>query len=116
MGPPLSAQAGEGEQMSVETRFGTVRYRSFGERASSPQVLFVHGLGSSSQTAQPPADLLQKAGFLVPDLLGHGESACPANAEAFRMQSQAEAVVAVLEQEPSPGELFLIAHSYVPNH
>jgi len=63
MGPPLSAK---GEQMkSVETRFGTMRYRSCGAVGSSPRVLFLHGLGSSSQTAQPPPALLASAGFLV---------------------------------------------------
>ena len=116
MGPPLSAMGGEGEQMkSTETRYGAMRYRSFGAAGSSPRVIFLHGLGSSSQTAQPPPEFLAKAGFLIPDLLGHGESACSTNAEAFRMQSQAEAVAGVLAQEPSQGGLFLIAHSYVPN-
>jgi len=98
---------------AAKTRFGTMRYRTFGSvDTAAPRILFIHGLGSSSQTAQPPEEQLATAGFLVPDLLGHGDSARPADPEAYRMRSQAEAIVNVLDAEPTTGELFLIAHSY----
>ncbi len=62
--------------------------------ASGPVVVLVHGLGGSAEDWRNLAPYLAKAGFRVyiPDLLGYGRSARPAN---FSYSVQAEAGVVV---------------------
>ncbi len=76
-----------------------IRYRVLGSaEGSTLQVLCLHGLGSSSATFQPPATLLERAKWILPDLVGHGDSSKPRMEGAYTMRAQAEAVLRVLHK------------------
>lgn len=73
--------------------------------------IFLHGLGSSSETCTvPDAVLSMGAQWIVPDLVGHGDSPRPDDAAAYTMQRQAEVVHGVLIQEKVK-RLLIVAHS-----
>lgn len=61
---------------------------------SSPRThaIFLHGLSSSSETCQVPKDVLDLgATWLVPDLMGHGDSPRPLGAESYTVSEQKRA-------------------------
>jgi len=74
--------------------------------------LFVHGLGCSGSffEAQARAVELDFLRWLVPDLLGHGESAKPQGEEPYSMEGQALALAELLAAQGSR-EVVLVAHS-----
>eukprot|EP00961_Rhodomonas_salina_P271658 3670513-Rhodomonas_salina.1 len=98
-------ECGSAEQhasMATSTKFGVMNYRVLGEESASPQsegskILFLHGLGSSSETCQPPQSLLSGSTFFVPDFFGHGSSSLPLDPEPYRMASLASSVYDILQ-------------------
>lgn len=75
-----------------------MHYRRLGSTDSSLKILCLHGLGSNSATFNPPQHLLNRAGFIIPDLLGHGDSSKPSLEGAYAMRAQAETVMQVLNK------------------
>jgi pimeloyl-ACP methyl ester carboxylesterase len=74
--------------------------------------LFIHGLGCDGAWFAGHFDRHDLAfmGWLVPDLLGHGDSARLQDAAGYRMESQAQALAELLSAEGAT-EIVLVAHS-----
>lgn len=100
------------QRRSLPTRHGALSYLATGPGGQARHGLFVHGLGcDGSFFAAQAADLdLGFLPWLVPDLLGHGASARPADPLAHRMESQAGALADLLAAE-GVAEVVLVAHS-----
>jgi pimeloyl-ACP methyl ester carboxylesterase len=95
----------------LETGAGTLSYLRTGGAAERAG-LFVHGLGCDGAWFAGHFDRhdLTFMGWLVPDLLGHGDSARPEDAAAYRMESQAQALAEMLSAEGTT-EIVIVAHS-----
>ncbi|HQF88748.1 MAG TPA: alpha/beta fold hydrolase [Acidobacteriota bacterium] len=90
---------------------GTVRYF----RAVAPgrrEALFIHGLGVDKSwfAVHHARYRLNFAGWVVPDLPGHGESDHPADPAAFDMEAMAAALAELLDAE-GIREIVLVGHS-----
>ena len=144
------------QEKTLRTRFGTVAYKSWGSPHPVCHILFLHGIGSSSdhflhygqtrvhsraqrysatattgpdpdpgsgfrrnhaQPTSPLADknlldawLLEDTHWIVPDLLGHGLSAIPADLESYRTENQARVLREILAAEEVQ-RLVCVGHS-----
>ncbi len=97
---------------SLETEFGTIVYYSH-INPNQPMVnLYIHGLGDNRKWFLKHFNTysLDKFSWIIPDLLGHGESSKSSKAEAYTMEQQAKYLVAILERE-NVKQLSLLAHS-----
>lgn len=97
---------------SLETEFGTIVYYSH-INPDHPMVnLYIHGLGDNRKwfLKHFTTYSLDKFSWIVPDLLGHGDSSKSGKAEAYTMEQQAKYLVAILERE-NVKQLSLLAHS-----
>lgn len=74
--------------------------------------LYIHGLGDNRKWfAKHFSDYsLDTFSWIVPDLLGHGDSSKSDNAEAYTMERQANYLAAILEKERVE-HLSILAHS-----
>jgi len=96
----------------LETGAGNVSYLRAGDAAAKRAGLFIHGLGCDGAWFAGHFDRhdLTFLAWLVPDLLGHGESARLEDPAAYEMESQAQALAELLSAE-GPAEVVLVAHS-----
>ena len=96
----------------LTTQHGDVVYYVIGAPTADRHVLYIHGLCSSSKSCSPPSseELQSSVRWIVPDLLGHGESAMPATSDAYRMSSHTKILREVLAKE-NVKRLVCIAHS-----
>jgi haloalkane dehalogenase len=95
----------------VTTPTGTILLRrSAGQGARVG--LFIHGLGCDGSWFEDQAGELDLGPlpWLVPDLLGHGRSACADDPEGYRIESQAQALAEILATERC-AEVVLVGHS-----
>jgi pimeloyl-ACP methyl ester carboxylesterase len=96
----------------LDTQFGTIVYY-YHLNPSRPLVnLFVHGLGDNRRwfPKQFVTYSLDRFSWIVPDLLGHGDSSRSGQVEAYTMAQQAKSLAAILERE-KVGQFNLFAHS-----
>ena len=96
----------------LETSVGAVSYLRAAGATTERTGLFIHGLGCDGGWFAEHFDRhdLTFLAWLIPDLLGHGESARPEDPAAYRMESQAQALDELLSAE-GPAEVVLVAHS-----
>ena len=97
---------------SVRVRHGRheIAVRVAGE---GPPVMLIHGIPGSAGVWDPVVGRLVAGGHrvLAPDLLGFGGSSRPREVEALWIDSQGEALVAVLHQLAG-GPVRLVGHDY----
>jgi pimeloyl-ACP methyl ester carboxylesterase len=96
----------------LNTSPGVVSYLRSAGATTKRTGLFIHGLGCDGawfleHFARQDLSFLT---WLVPDLLGHGESARVEDPAAYRMETQAKALAELLAIEGST-ELVMVAHS-----
>ena len=97
---------------SLETDFGTIVYYSHMNPTQPLVNLYIHGLGDNRKwfLNQFTTYSLDSFSWIIPDLLGHGDSSKSDKVEAYTMKQQAKYLVAVLEKE-NVKQLSLLAHS-----
>ncbi len=97
---------------SLETDFGTIVYYSHMSPDQSIVNLYIHGLGDNRKwfLKHFTAYSLDRFSWIVPDLLGHGDSSKSHEAEAYTMIQQAKYLAAILEKE-NVKHLCILAHS-----
>ncbi|TFG26809.1 alpha/beta hydrolase [Candidatus Thorarchaeota archaeon] len=97
---------------SIETDFGTIVYYSYVNPAQSLVNLYIHGLGDNRKWFLRHFNTysLDRFSWIVPDLLGHGDSSKSEMIESYTMEQQAKYLVAILERERIE-HLSLLAHS-----
>ena len=100
------------EAKRLSTGNGEIRYFRANNSQCSYDVLFIHGLGADKQwfTEQFDTYSLDERSWLVPDLLGFGQSAKPQLQDAYKMNNQAEILMALLIEE-GVKNLVILAHS-----
>ncbi|MFX0117590.1 MAG: alpha/beta fold hydrolase [Candidatus Hodarchaeota archaeon] len=94
------------------TPYGPLKYCRVVNPKQHNQLLWIHGLGGNknwfSQQYEPY--LLSEYSWIVPDLLGYGESAKPADPQAYTMATQAQVMHQILKEEDIHS-LSIFAHS-----
>ena len=97
---------------SLETDFGTIVYYSHMNPTQPLVNLYIHGLGDNRKwfLKHFTTYSLDRFSWIIPDLLGHGDSSKSDKVEAYTMNQQAKCLVAVLEKE-NVEQLSLLAHS-----
>jgi len=96
----------------LKTEFGKIVYY-FHQNSLQPTVnLYIHGLGDSRKWFLKHFSMysLDRFSWIVPDLLGHGESSKIDQAEAYTMEQQAKNLISLLEQEQVK-QFSILAHS-----
>ncbi len=97
---------------SLETDFGTIVYYSHMNPDQSIVNLYIHGLGDNRKwfLKHFTTYSLDRFSWIVPDLLGHGDSSKSHLAEAYTMVQQAKYLASILEREQVK-HLSILAHS-----
>lgn len=97
---------------SLETDFGTIVYYAHTNPRQPMVNLYIHGLGDSRKwfLKHFTTYSLDRFSWIIPDLLGHGDSSKSDKAEVYTMEQQAKYLVAILERE-NVKQLSLLAHS-----
>lgn len=100
------------ETKHLETEFGTIAYYSYMNPNQHLVNLYIHGLGDGRKwfLKHFTTYSLDRFSWIVPDLLGHGDSSKSDNIEAYTMNQQAKYLLAILEREHVT-QLSLLAHS-----
>lgn len=96
----------------ISTDYGDlVYYRTLTEERDF-DILFIHGLGGNKEWLNRHFTSFQLEGYswIVPDLIGYGESSKPNSLEAYTMNNQAERLVQLLIEEKVES-LIILAHS-----
>lgn len=96
----------------LETEFGKIAYY-FHQNSLQPTVnLYIHGLGDSRKWFLKHFNTysLDRFSWIVPDLLGHGESSKTDQAEDYTMEQQARNLITLLESEHVK-QFSILAHS-----
>ncbi|MFO7836850.1 MAG: alpha/beta hydrolase [Candidatus Thorarchaeota archaeon] len=96
----------------VPSDFGDVVYYSY-YNPKAPEVnLYIHGLGYCRSWFPRHFDAydLNRYSWIVPDLIGHGDSARPDDPSAYTMESQAEYLLDILLEE-NVNRIRILAHS-----
>jgi pimeloyl-ACP methyl ester carboxylesterase len=96
----------------LETDFGTLVYYFYMNPLQPIVNLYIHGLGDSRKwfLNHFTTYSLDRFSWIVPDLLGHGDSSKSDEAEAYTMNHQAQYLLDILEKERVK-QLSLLAHS-----
>jgi len=96
----------------LETRFGVIEYYSYMNPESKLVNLYIHGLGDNRKwfLKHFNAYSLNRFSWIVPDLLGHGNSSKSDCEEAYSMKQQAEFLFDILEKEKIEN-VSILAHS-----
>jgi len=96
----------------LNTDFGDIRYYRSASESDPCDILFVHGLGADKKWFLEQYDRydLSRYAWIVPDLLGFGESAKPDNPDAYTMANQANLLLKILSAE-KVRNLSVLAHS-----
>lgn len=83
------------------TPYGSLEYYRTVNPKQDNQLLWIHGLGGNknwfAQQYEPYS--LSAYSWIVPDLLGYGNSAKPADPQAYTMVAQAQALLQLLKEE-----------------
>ncbi|MHA2272202.1 MAG: alpha/beta fold hydrolase [Candidatus Hodarchaeales archaeon] len=86
---------------TTSTPYGSLEYYRAVNPNQDSQFLWIHGLGGNktwfSQQYEPYS--LSEYSWIVPDLLGYGQSAKPADPQAYTMAAQAQALLQLLKEE-----------------
>ncbi|MGD2073233.1 MAG: alpha/beta fold hydrolase, partial [Candidatus Thorarchaeota archaeon] len=94
------------------TEYGDIFYYWFQSDEQLKYNVFIHGLGGNRKWF--PSDFktfkLSKHSWIVPDLMGYGDSSKKRIPEAYTMDKQADFVLSVLEEERVE-EISILAHS-----
>ncbi|MFX1578958.1 MAG: alpha/beta fold hydrolase [Promethearchaeota archaeon] len=96
----------------LETEFGTIEYYSHMKPDQNLVNLYIHGLGDNRKWFPKHFTTysLDRFSWIVPDLLGHGNSFKSDKVEAYTMRQQAEYLFAILKKEHVQS-VSLLAHS-----
>ena len=96
----------------LKTQFGDLSYYISTNKKTNSTILFIHGLGSNKEwfSKQYVSYSLFDYSWLVPDLLGHGDSAVSTKLTDYTMDGQAHLLRLILLKEHVT-ELFILAHS-----
>ncbi|TFF95931.1 alpha/beta hydrolase [Candidatus Thorarchaeota archaeon] len=97
---------------AIETESGTIVYYSYRNSTQSLVNLYIPGLGDY-RTWFPrhfAEYALDRFSWIVPDLLGHGDSSKSNDIEAYSMEQQAKYLAGILERERVE-EVSILAHS-----
>ncbi|TFG04200.1 alpha/beta hydrolase [Candidatus Thorarchaeota archaeon] len=97
---------------NTETESGTIAYYSYRNSNQSLVNLYIPGLGDD-RTWFPKhfaEYALDRFSWIVPDLLGHGDSSKSNDIEAYTMEQQAKYLAGILERERVE-EVSILAHS-----
>lgn len=100
------------ETKKLETKFGSIVYYLH-TNSSQPLVnLYIHGLGDNRKwfLKHFQSYSLNRFSWIVPDLLGHGDSSKSNDINAYSMEQQAKYLAAILEKEHVE-HLSILAHS-----
>jgi pimeloyl-ACP methyl ester carboxylesterase len=97
---------------SLESDFGTIIYYSHMNPDQHLVNLYIHGLGDNRKWffKHFTTYSLDRFSWIIPDLLGHGDSSKSDRTEAYTMNQQAKYLFAILEREQVK-QLSLLAHS-----
>ena len=97
---------------SLETDFGTIVYYAHTNPRQPMVNLYIHGLGDGRKwfLKHFTTYSLDRFSWIIPDLLGHGDSSKSDETEAYTMEQQAKYLIAILEKERVK-QLSLLAHS-----
>ena len=96
----------------LQTDVGNIAYY-FHQNALQPTVnLYIHGLGDSRKWFLTHFNTysLDRFSWIVPDLLGHGDSSKTDQAEDYTMEQQAKYLISLLEKEQVK-QFSILAHS-----
>jgi pimeloyl-ACP methyl ester carboxylesterase len=99
---------------NITTDSGVLSYFRARNESQDFEILFIHGLGETKDwfPHQYESQSLNKFSWIVPDLIGYGESAKPKCKEAYQINEQARNLVQLLVQEKiKKHSLVIIAHS-----
>lgn len=96
----------------LETKLGSIEYYAYMNPAQPIVNLYIHGLGDSRNwfSKHFTTYSLDRFSWIVPDLLGHGNSTKSDKVEAYTMNQQAEFLVSILEKERVE-QVVILAHS-----
>ncbi|MFX1416225.1 MAG: alpha/beta fold hydrolase [Promethearchaeota archaeon] len=96
----------------IGTDFGTIVYYLHRNPAQSTTILYIHGLGDNRKWFPKHFKTysLDRFSWIVPDLLGHGDSSKSDKVRAYTMKQQAKFLAAILEKEQVK-DLSILAHS-----
>ena len=97
---------------TLETEFGTIVYNMYLAQGQPLVNLYIHGLGDNRKwfLKHFTAYSLDRFSWIVPDLMGHGDSSKSNEVTAYTMEQQAKYLVAILEKEHIK-QLSILAHS-----
>lgn len=96
----------------LETRFGVLEYYSYMNPGSKLVNLYIQGLGDNRKWFLKHFDAysLDRFSWIVPDLLGHGNSSKSDKEEAYTMSQQASFLFDILKREQIEN-VSILAHS-----
>lgn len=96
----------------LETDFGTIAYYFYRNPTQAIVNLYIHGLGDNRKwfLKHFKTYSLDRFSWIVPDLLGHGDSSKSDEVNAYTMEQQAEYLAAILEKEQIK-DFSILAHS-----
>ncbi|MFW9944082.1 MAG: alpha/beta fold hydrolase [Candidatus Sifarchaeia archaeon] len=96
----------------IGTDFDTIVYYLHRNPAQSTMILYIHGLGDNRKWFPKHFKTysLDRFSWIVPDLLGHGDSSKSDKVGAYTMEQQAKFLAAILEKEQVK-DPSILAHS-----
>ncbi len=100
------------QMKKIETIFGDLTYSRTKNKKRDFDILFIHGLGGNGRWFQDQFEEhgLNEYSWIVPDLIGFGDSSKPEIREAYTMSNQAIYLLQLLiEEDLRP--LWIFAHS-----
>lgn len=96
----------------VTTRFGNIKYYRTVNKELDFDILFIHGLGGNKEwfLSHFETHQLKKFSWIVPDLIGYGNSSKPNRMEAYTADNQASNLLHLLMEE-EVHSVVIFAHS-----
>ena len=100
------------ETNHIDSEYGEIEYYSYIRSSQSPVNLYIHGLGYHKNWFNDHflRFELDQYSWIVPDLMGHGNSSRPQTQQAYTMDQQAEYLEGILERE-KVSQVRVMAHS-----
>ncbi len=100
------------EMKRIDSEYGELEYCSYIPSSQSPVNLYIHGLGYNKNWFHDHFARfeLNRYSWIVPDLMGHGNSSKPRNQKAYTMEKQAKYLEGILKRE-KVNRVRVIAHS-----
>ncbi|MCP4763286.1 MAG: alpha/beta hydrolase [archaeon] len=108
----MSKIPSEVKLIKIDTNSGDLFYYISLGKNQSYKILFIHGLGMDKEwfPEQLSDYSLDEFSWIVPDLIGYGESSKPNDLNAYTMENQAQYLLDILKKENSE-DVIIIAHS-----